>query len=218
MSESLDGRALAECVHENVVATFVEGCGRMTGGRVERLGGAVLVASGLPSLLFNQVLVEPGDPSAEAVAAGITAAVGRFRELGTRFVVTLRGGIDHAQVSLMAELGLEPLTESPWIPGMALHPLSSPAQLALPAGHEIRQVDDDRGLADHVDVLTAGFGMPREWAVAFVTDSLVRMPGVAFYVGYQDGNPVTCGMGLRTGRAIGLYSIATVEGARRRGY
>jgi predicted acetyltransferase len=38
------------------------------------------------------------------------------------------------------------------------------------------------------------------------------------YVGYQDGEPVVSGLGWRTGRTIGVYSIATIESARRRGF
>ena len=37
-------------------------------------------------------------------------------------------------------------------------------------------------------------------------------------MGYADGDPVVCGLGWRTGRTIGVYSIATVPSARRRGY
>jgi predicted GNAT family acetyltransferase len=38
------------------------------------------------------------------------------------------------------------------------------------------------------------------------------------YVGYAGGDPVASGLGWRTGRTVGVYSIATVESARRRGY
>jgi predicted GNAT family acetyltransferase len=37
-------------------------------------------------------------------------------------------------------------------------------------------------------------------------------------VGYASGDPVVSGLGWRTGRTIGVYSIATVGSARRRGY
>jgi GNAT superfamily N-acetyltransferase len=41
---------------------------------------------------------------------------------------------------------------------------------------------------------------------------------VAVYAGYADGEPVSSGLGIRIGRTIGVYNIATVERARRRGY
>ena len=36
--------------------------------------------------------------------------------------------------------------------------------------------------------------------------------------GYLDGEPVTTGMGIRTGSTIGVYNIATLPYARGRGY
>jgi predicted acetyltransferase len=38
------------------------------------------------------------------------------------------------------------------------------------------------------------------------------------YVGYANGAPVVSGLGWRTGRTIGVYAIATLPKARRRGY
>jgi len=131
--------------------------------------------------------------------------------------VTLRDGTDDAFRPLVAELGLALLPDSPRMPGMALHPLPASGGTPAPPGHEIRRVTDARGLADHADVLADGFGMPRAWAAAFATDRMAAAPGIAFYVGYQDGAPVTSGVGVQTGRTIGVYNIATVEAARRRG-
>jgi ribosomal protein S18 acetylase RimI-like enzyme len=37
-------------------------------------------------------------------------------------------------------------------------------------------------------------------------------------VGYVNGLPVTAGLGWRTGRTIGVYNIATIPTARRRGF
>ena len=216
MTELLDDLALARCAQENVVATFVLAGRCMAGGRVEELDGATVVTTGLPLLLFNQVLVVDG-AAADRTAAAIRDGVGLFRAIGKRFVVTLRGGIDDAYLPVAGELGLEPLPESPWMPGMAMHPLAAADDLTLPAGHEIRAVVDTAGLADHADALAAGFGMPHAWATAFATEPMLRRPEVTFYVGYQNGVAVTSGLGVRVGRTIGVYNIATVEAARRRG-
>lgn len=216
MTELFDDLALARCAQENVVATFVMAGRCMAGGRVDELDGATVVTTGLPLLLFNQVLVVDG-AAGDATAASIRAGVGLFRALGKRFVVTLRGGLDDAYIPVATDLGLEPLPESPWMPGMAMHPLPAPGGLALPVGHEIRPVTDAAGLADHADVLADGFGMPHEWATAFATETMLRVPEATFYVGYQDGSAVTSGLGVRVGRTVGVYNIATVEAARRRG-
>lgn len=217
MTEHLDEVALARCEHENYVGTWMRAGAGMEGGRVEQLAGATVVSTGLPLLLFNQVFVVDGGASHKQTAASIRVGVGILRDSGRRFSVTLRKGTDDAYEPLMTELGLGPLDVAPWMPGMALHPLPALGSLPLPPGHEIRPVIDAHGLGDHADVLAAAFGMPREWAAAFATEALRRMPGVTFYVGYQDGVAVTTGLGSRTGRTIGVYNIATVESARRRG-
>jgi hypothetical protein len=210
-----DDLTLARRVHTNVVAAFVTAGRSMAGGRVVELDGAAVVSTGLPLLLFNQVLVVDG-VAPEGTAASIREGVGLFRSLGKRFAVTLRGGIDDAYLPVVRELGLEPLPESPWMPGMAMHPLPASAG-ELPAGLDIRAATDASGLADHASVLAAGFGMPLEWAMLFADEALLGAPGVTFYVGYRDGAAVTCGLGLRSGATIGVYNIATVESARRAG-
>lgn len=213
-----DDLDLARRVQANVVATFVMAGSAMAGGHVSRLRGATLVGTGLPLLLFNQVLVEDGTATVDETAAAIEEGVAAFRALGKRFAVTLRGGIDDAYLPVVERLGLEPLEESPWMPGMALHPLPPAGSVPPVPGHEIRPLRDMAAITDHIDVLAEGMGMPRDWAAAFCTDALLAEPGVTFYAGYQDGRPVTSGLGLRTGRTIGVYNIATLEAARRRGY
>jgi GNAT superfamily N-acetyltransferase len=47
---------------------------------------------------------------------------------------------------------------------------------------------------------------------------LLDRPDCVVYVGYAGGDPVVSGLGWRTGRTIGVYSIATIPSARRRGY
>jgi GNAT superfamily N-acetyltransferase len=60
--------------------------------------------------------------------------------------------------------------------------------------------------------------MPVARLEAIVTPKLVGSPAASLYVGYTDGVPVSTGLGYRTGRTIGVYNIATLESARRRGY
>jgi predicted acetyltransferase len=47
---------------------------------------------------------------------------------------------------------------------------------------------------------------------------LLERPECAAYVGYLNGQPVTAGLGWQTGRTIGVYNIATIPTARRRGF
>lgn len=210
----MDDAKLARLEHENMVEADVLAASQVPDARVERTGGVALVLTGLPLRIFNQVIVEDEGADADAIAAAVAVA----RDRGDRFVVNLRAGTDDRHIRLMDSLGLVPFPDNPWMPGMALHPLPPPGT-ALPAvGHEIRRIEDAAGIADHVNAAAGGFGMPREWLQAIVSDDLLEAPGVTGYVGYTDGQPVTAGLAVRTGRTIGVYNIATIESARRRGH
>ena len=66
--------------------------------------------------------------------------------------------------------------------------------------------------------MTAGFGSDPTVAQGTACEGLLDRPGCVLYVGYAGGAAVVSGLGWRTGRTIGVYSIATVESARRHGY
>ena len=210
----MDDLELARLEHENMIETIAITGSQVPGGRVERHDGVVLILTGLPVLLFNQVIVEEDATRPEAIAA----AVGQARAAGVPFVVNLRDQIDDGHRPLMAALGLEAMPGGPWLPGMACHPLVARGSVPVPDGHEIRRVVDAAGVAGHVTAASEGFGMPREWLELVMNERMANEPGRAVYVGFTDGVPLTAGLGVRTGRTIGVYNIATVQSARRRGY
>jgi GNAT superfamily N-acetyltransferase len=210
----MDVATLAELEHENMIEANTLAASQVLGAHVDRSDGIALFATGLPLRLFNQVLIE--DDSADAAAVG--AAVALLHARRTHFAVNLRRIFDDRHIPTMASLGLVPLSDHPWMPGMAMHPLPVPGSLSPASEHEIRQVTDAAGVADHIHAAAAGFGMPEAWLQAIVTEKLARLPGATLYVGYTDAIPVSTGLGIRTGRTIGVYNIATVESARRRGY
>jgi GNAT superfamily N-acetyltransferase len=210
----MDDSTLAQLEHENLIAAIALAGAQARGARVERADGLALILTGLPLRLFNQVIVE----SDEATADSITAAVTIARDRGDAFVVNLRRGTDDRHLPTMGALGLVPIGPHPWMPGMALHPLPRTGSLGPPAGHEIRRVVDAAGVADHIQTAADGFGTPRAWMEAIMSEDVVGTPGASVYVGYTHGEPVTTGLSVRTGRTIGVYNIATIESARGRGY
>jgi hypothetical protein len=209
----MDKGTLARREHENMVHAIVGLGSQVPGARVSRFGGVALIATGLPVRLFNQVLVETDG----ARTASIAEAVSVTRDRGDPFVVNLRVKSDDRYRPLMARLGLVPMSAGPWMPGMALHPVPGPGTVMPAPGHEIRRVTDEAGLTDHIHVAAAGFGMPVEWFEAAMGAELLVRSDITVYVGYSGGVPVTSGVGVRTGRTIGIYSIATVDAARRQG-
>lgn len=197
-----------------MIATLTDLAGNVDGAFVRRADGIAILATGLEIILFNQVIIDDD----EATPAAISAGVDVMRERGDPFVVNLRVGPDDRFLALMEQLGLVPLSERPWLPGMALHPLpAGPAPTAAP-GHEIRRVTDVAGLEDHIRTAMAGFDLPEAIVRPLIVSDLLETDAVTVYVGYKDGEPVTTGLGYRSGDTIGVYNIATVPSARKRGY
>lgn len=200
--------------HENWIAylTGVVSCTR--GAHVVRGGGAVTILTGLPFDWFNQVLIQRED----ATPAGVLAGVALARERGRRFVVRLREGIDDRFVPTLTKAGLEPAGGT-LLPGMVAFPIDRDAIASHVAPElEIRRVTDTAGMVAHNRTVTAGFGSDPAVALGTACRDLLDRPECVVYVGYADGDPVVSGLGWRTGRTVGVYSIATIESARRRGY
>lgn len=206
----MDDAELGRLEHENLVAAFAAIASGIPGGLVSRDGGVAVVATGLPVSLFNQVLVTDPDASPGAVAAAVAVMRGR----GAPWLVHLREGVDARFEPGLAALGLSP-DDDDAMPGMALHPIPAAGRVAT---HDMRVVRDEAGLADHIAVVAAGFDMPAELVARVITPRLTRTDGVSIYVGYLEGRAVTAGAGIRTGRTLGVYNVATVPDARRRGF
>lgn len=210
---SVDDSELARLEHENMVEAISLAGANADGALVRRDRGVAVIATGLPILLFNQVIVARADAMPDAVAT----AVGQLRVRGDRFVVNLRVGADDRYVPLMGELGLVPLSDKPWMPGMALHPIPAGGP-EIAAGYDIREVTDADGVEEHIQTAAAGFDMPESILRGVMNLAMARHPAVAVYVGYFGEAPVATGLGVRTGPTIGVYNVSTVPAARRRGF
>ncbi len=201
--------------HENWIAYLTGVVSCTNRATVTRTGGVVAILTGLPFDWFNQVLIE----REEATPAGIVAGVAQARERGDPFVVRLREGVDDRFVPILTRAGLAPAGEETSTPGMVAFPIDHDAiaQHAAPE-LEIRRVTDAAGVDAHRHAVTAGFGSDPAVALGTACPDLLDRPECVLYVGYADGDPVVSGLSWRTGRTVGVYSIATIESARRRGY
>jgi GNAT superfamily N-acetyltransferase len=201
--------------HENWIA-YLTGVASCTGRAiVTRADGTVTILTGLPMDWFSQVLIERED----ATPAGVLAGLAKARERGDHFVVRLRDGIDDRFIPLLIQAGLVPAGEETSTPGMVAFPIDHDAieEHAAPE-LEILRVTDAARIEAHRQVVTAGFGSDPSVALGTVCPDLLDRPRCVVYVGYADGDPVVSGLGWRTGRTLGVYSIATITSARRHGY
>lgn len=112
--------------------------------------------------------------------------------------------------AVLRSRGLAPSAE----PGMHV-PLTAPLDPRTPPGVEVVVSPVTPEL---VDVMTAGFGFP-DLVSEPLLHALASVPdGTAFHVlARLEGEPVSAGSVFRTGSIAGIYNIATVASARRRG-
>jgi GNAT superfamily N-acetyltransferase len=201
--------------HENWIA-YVTGVVSCTSrATVTRGGGVVAILSGLPMDWYNQVLIERD----EAAPDDVLASVAQARERGDQFVVRLREGIDDRFIPILTQAGLAPAGEESSTPGMVAFPIDPDAISQHGAPElEIRRVTDAAGIDAHRQAVTAGFGSDPAVALGTACPDLLDRPECVVYVGYAAGAPAISGLGWRTGRTVGVYSIATISSARRRGY
>jgi GNAT superfamily N-acetyltransferase len=205
---------LAALEHENWIAYLTGVVSCASRADVDRSDGVVTILTGLPMDWFNQVLVEHDD----ATSAGILAGVARAREQGA-FVVRLRRGIDDRFVPTLTQAGLRPAGVATATPGMVAFPIDPDAISGhAPPELEILRVTNAAAIDAHRQAVTAGFGSDPAVARETACLDLIDRAECVVYVGYAGGLPVTSGLGWRSGRTIGVYSIATVTPARRRGY
>ncbi|MEW5991414.1 MAG: GNAT family N-acetyltransferase [Chloroflexota bacterium] len=201
--------------HESWIAYLTGVVGCTSRALVDRRDGVVTILSGLPFDWFNQVLIERPDASSAGLLRGMALA----RERGDPFVVRLREGTDDRFLPTVAGAGLVPAGDEASATGMVAFPIDHDAiarQTAIDL--EIRTVKDAAGIDVHRDVVTAGFGSHPAVAEGTACPDLLGRPDCVVYVGYADGVPVVSGLGWRSGRTIGVFSIATIASARRRGF
>ena len=94
-----------------------------------------------------------------------------------------------------------------------------PSAGATPDDVEVRVVADASAVADYGRVVALANDDPgeRERAPLLFHDETIVAPHVAAFVAYLGAEPVACAMTLLSRRVAGVFYVATVEHARRRG-
>ncbi len=188
------------------------------GGRA-RFGAVDVVALGAEVAFYNPVLAL--DP--RSGPDDVVAAVEWVESKGLPASVQVRADIDREVHKSLEALGL---VADPWhTPVMVLEPIPwsgapgaggpgslAPGSLApAPQGIEIRTGGDDL-FDDMHAVLGSSATFRRIFGLEFLGDPAVRV-----VVGYLEGEPVSAATAIRSGSTLGIYAVATIERARRRG-
>src|SRR3954465_1170839 len=182
---------------------------RWSGGRIVEEGGVLLVSG--PSR-YLRVAIRT-DPVVDG--AGVAErATGFFAAEPMGFIVLVRrpddADIERAALAAGFRAGW---TERP----MAL--ARPPSRGAVPDEVDVRLVADERGVVDYGRVVAVANDDPgeRERAPLLFHDETILTPQVAAFVAYLGAEPVACAMTLVSHRVAGVFYVATVEHARRRG-
>ena len=180
-------------------------------GRTE-LGGLLALSSGIPMALFNPTYVVGAidDP-----AGSIAALIAHYAALDSSFALVFRDDVAPGLADVCAAAGM---IEHWKMPLMVLDPIpSGTPEGAIVDGLEITAVDAN-GIDAYADVLSNGFGMPRDIAVALLGERLLlETPGFTGFLAHLDGEPVGASGVYLTDAIAGVYNVATLPAARGRG-
>src|SRR4051812_26768407 len=182
---------------------------RWAGGRIVEECGLLLV-SGASSYLRVAIRT---DPRVEA-AAVLARATEFFAAEPTGFIVLVRRPDDEDLERAALDAGFHAgWTERPMAIG------DPPPAGASPDDVEVRVVADAAAVADYGRGVALAHDDPgeRERAPLLFHDETIVAPHIAAFIAYLDREPVACAMTLVSHRIAGVFYVATVEHARRRG-
>jgi ribosomal protein S18 acetylase RimI-like enzyme len=213
--------------HQEMIATAHKGLllgpspvlRHQAGGRRGERDGVVMKCWGTVGPVLNKVsVVGPAPPLARI----LEWAQEFFGPDSGGFGVVVEADAGHPVEAELRAAGWKVFEDEPALvlPSLAAIP-------PLPAGVEVRRVQDEAGRRDLTRVWAAGFGAPTaegapeltpEAFEAF-TPSLAcsRDPAVALLVGYVDGQPAASAELFMVGHIAGITGVATVPAYRRRG-
>jgi ribosomal protein S18 acetylase RimI-like enzyme len=182
---------------------------RWSGGRILEEAGVLLVSGPSPYL---RVAIR-SDPRIDA-AAVLARATDFFAAESTGFIVLVRRPDDEDVERAALAAGYRAgWTERP----MAIN--GPPSAGAMPDEVEVRAVADASAVLDYGRVVALANDDPgeRERAPLLFHDETIIAPHIAAFIAYLGAEPVACAMTLVSHRVAGVFYVATVEHARRRG-
>jgi ribosomal protein S18 acetylase RimI-like enzyme len=228
----MEGRKMAEIMTDTspdgmvaAIAEGIEACFTLLaatlGGESRTTDGITIAITGLPFFVFNGVFRTRLGSSLPApeIEQRIAQTVSALRAHGVPFGWwrTPEDQPPDLPTRLVAA-GLMPAGEQP---GMAidLEQLGPAPQTS--SDIVVKEVSDLAGIEAHMRLVAIGSDLPPEFEEAF-RELLLQMPfgpgkAVRYFLARDQGNPVGTGLAVVSGKAAGIFSVATAPQARGRG-
>jgi ribosomal protein S18 acetylase RimI-like enzyme len=198
----------ADRLHAAISTTFEGFFSAVDGASFERRAGHVrLLFPAVPMRIFNGVLVE-SEP-----CSSVAESVREVEELAPVCGVQVREGRHPEVEEEVARLGL---TDRTPMPGMTATP-DELRDVHVP-DLELVRVEDEDGLVEAARAAAGGFGGPFESMRALYAPAALGLEGNRIYLGRVGSETVTTAIGYQTGRDLAIFSVATLDSHRRRGY
>ena len=207
----MSDRRIADRVADGMVASWRARVSSIAGHVLEEHDGIVVALSGLPDPELSVAVVErePSDP-----LAALGRAERAFRARGGTLGVDLERGRHPSVDRAIAAMGLTLVVSRPAM-AIAVDRVEPPATIA---GFAVRRVSSDADLAAMARIETASFGTAPEVASRLLGRGALERPDIRLYLGIADGAAVAMAYVHRHEGALGVFGVATVPEARRRGY
>jgi ribosomal protein S18 acetylase RimI-like enzyme len=182
---------------------------RWSGGRIVEERGVLLVSG--PSAYLRVGI--RSDPRVDGPAV-VARATEFFAGEPAGFIVLVRRPDDEdIERAALAQGFCAGWAERP----MAMK--AAPAASDVPDDVDVRFVADERAVVDYGRIVALANDDPgeRERAPLLFHDETIVAPHIAAFVAYLGAEPVACAMTLVSHRVAGVFYVATVAHARRRG-
>jgi len=186
-------------------------------GTVERRAGLTLVTSPVEHPAFNVAVLDAPVQDEAALLERANDASSHFRGLLRGFNFYACEELLDARTARRLDTLLDPLRLMRILdaPGMETQELEAPARILPPL--EFAPVATPRERAAFTGLISSAFNIP--YATARVLYEPAERWRTAFeaWIGYLAGEAVTCGAAIEEAGALGIYSVATLQGHRHHG-
>ena len=186
-------------------------------GTAERRAGLTLVTSPVQHSAFNVAVIDAPVQDETDLLARVNEASKHFRALlrGWNFYACedLLGARTARRLDdLLDPLGLARILDAPGMEAMEIEP-----PLHAPPALRFEPVANEQERQAFTGLISAAFHIPYPTARVLYEPEERWHAALQAWVGYLDGQSVTCGAAIEHAGALGIYSVATLPEHRRRG-